>query len=234
MTTEPLELAYRHILERIKAASLENKTTCIAASKGQPIETIEQLYKFGCRDFGENYVQELVRKAAALKNKNCADIRWHFLGHLQTNKVKTLLPYIYAIHTVDSEKLAQELAKRWQETEHWTRGQRLPVFIEVNIDQESTKAGIPLDTVDKFATLVGSIPQLALQGLMCIPSAKPLERYTYTAFEKLRDLEQSCRPHTAGALSMGMSDDFEAAIKSGATHVRIGTAIFGERPPHRK
>jgi pyridoxal phosphate enzyme (YggS family) len=193
-----------------------------------PVEAIEALYYLGQRDFAENYAQELQSKAAKLEKRGCTGIRWHFIGHLQTNKVKALLPYLHAVHAVDSEKLARELARHWKTLD---RHGRLPVFIEVNIDQEESKSGLPPEAVPEFAYLLSKIPELWIQGLMCIPAASGSSEAARDAFRRLRELEVRSRPHTAGRLSMGMSGDFEAAIQEGATHIRVGTALFGPRPP---
>lgn len=214
-----LEQRYREILGQI------SKTTLIAVTKTHPAETIEALYRLGHRDFGENYVQELVQKAQELEAKGCTGIRWHFIGHLQTNKVKQLMPWISSVHALDSEKLAQELAKRWRAA---GRSGRLPVFIEVNIDTEESKAGIPPQEVIPFAKKLAEIPELELQGLMCIPSPSSPDQGR-AAFHALRELEAQCRPWTAGQLSMGMSSDYLIAIEEGATQIRLGTALFGAR-----
>ncbi|OFZ53633.1 MAG: YggS family pyridoxal phosphate enzyme [Bdellovibrionales bacterium RIFOXYC1_FULL_54_43] len=198
----------------------------IAVSKMQPISAIEELYRLGHRDFGENYVQELVRKAVEMADRGCSGIRWHMIGHLQTNKVKLLIPHVYCVHTVDSERLALELAKRWKSS---SRPGRLPVFIEVNIDDEVGKSGARPGSTAELAAKVAAIPDLDLQGLMCIPDPEHQDSETHP-FHLLRKLELTCRPWSKGGLSMGMSDDFEKAIRAGATHIRVGTALFGSRP----
>ena len=215
---------YRGILSRVEAAaSACNRTgevTLIAVSKNQPIEVIEELYRLGHRDFGENYVQELVSKAPALELRGCTGIRWHFIGHLQTNKVKILLPFVYSVHSVDSEKLGRELAKRAQS--------RLSIFLEVNLEEEPAKTGVAPEKVPALVKVLAEMPELNLHGLMCVPT--PMAGANGTAFLTLRELESRCRPSTQGKLSMGMTSDFEVAIREGATHIRVGTAIFGPRP----
>jgi pyridoxal phosphate enzyme (YggS family) len=196
----------------------------IAVSKTQPIEKIEALYRLGHLDFGENYVQEMVNKAEILEAMGCTGIRWHFLGHLQRNKVKSLVRFVHAVHSVDSEALGRELAKRWGEA---GRPGRLKVFIQVNIDLEETKSGVVPEDAPALAEALARFPELELAGLMCIPN--PDMNPSGQAFEELRELEEQCRPHTHGELSMGMSQDFEAAIREGATHIRVGTALFGVR-----
>lgn len=232
METGSLNERYQAILRKIAEARAASpfpapEVTLLAVSKVAPVDAIEALYRLGHRDFGENYVQELVEKAEVLARRGCSDIRWHFIGHLQTNKVKMLIPHVFAIHTVDSDKLARELAKRWKAS---GRSGRLPIFIEVNIDQEESKAGLTAQAAPDLARLISrELPELETQGLMCIPTADVGEEVTRSAFAKLRALEASCRPASKGALSMGMSSDFPLAIHEGATHVRVGTAIFGAR-----
>jgi pyridoxal phosphate enzyme (YggS family) len=226
-----IQTRYQNIQTQIaQAAPAPEKVTLIAVSKTQPADAVEALYRLGHRDFGENYVQELVAKAKELEDRGCTGIRWHFIGHLQTNKVKALLPCLHTIHTVDSEKLARELAKRWKEA---ARPGKLPVFIEVNIDQEDSKAGLPPSEAPALAQKLSELPELDLQGLMCIPAVAPGTQETAptAAFTKLRELETQCRPYTQGQLSMGMSADFEAALHEGATHIRLGTILFGPRQP---
>lgn len=191
--------------------------TLIAVSKTQPVEALEKLYKEGQRDFGENYVQELMEKARWFNEKGYFDVRWHFIGHLQSNKVKQIVSLVHCIHSVDSEKLALEIAKRRE-------GEALPIFIQVNIDQEATKSGVSPQDLTALVERVSQLPTLKVLGLMCIP-----EPSSKNAFGRLRELEASCKPHTLGMLSMGMSQDFEEAIRQGSTHVRVGTLLFGPR-----
>jgi pyridoxal phosphate enzyme (YggS family) len=225
-----LEQAYRGILARIAATErLPGATTLIAVSKKQPIERIEELYRLGHRDFGENYAQELLDKAAELETRGCREIRWHFIGHLQTNKVKPLLPQVHCVHSVDSEKLAAEIARRQEEQRP---GQALPVFIEVNLGHEPNKSGITPELAPALAQFAAGRTALRVLGLMCVPEAGLPETALIARFAELLELERRCRPATQGLLSMGMSHDFELAIAHGATHVRVGTALFGTRPSH--
>jgi pyridoxal phosphate enzyme (YggS family) len=226
MSTD-LAANYRQIMRRITAlAGGAGKVTLIAVSKTQPAEAIEALYSLGHRDFGENYAQELIEKATQLESA-CPGIRWHFIGHLQTNKVKTLLPYVHAVHSVDSERLAGELDKRWRQLH--SGDVRLSCFLEVNIDGEATKSGIHPETAPPLAeTIASSYGALKLEGLMAIPAAGEAAA-VQKSFAALRELETKCRPHTSGRLSMGMSGDYELAIPEGATHIRVGTALFGPR-----
>lgn len=215
-----LEKRYQEIQQRIGSG-----VTLVAVSKTQPTEKLKILYELGQRDFGESYAQELTQKAAELRKLGCTEIRWHFIGHLQTNKVKMILPIVHAIHTLDSERLGMEIAKRIRAA----GGAPLAVFLEVNIDQEASKSGLHPDQVAELGARLRMLPELALQGLMCIP-APGYEPDLRRAFKKLRELALSAGPWAHGLrLSMGMSDDFELAVEEGATHVRIGTALFGSR-----
>ncbi|MGE0614780.1 MAG: YggS family pyridoxal phosphate-dependent enzyme [Bacteriovoracia bacterium] len=216
---------YREVqkkVERAKSARLGSMpVVLIAVSKTRSADEIEVLYHLGHRDFGENYVQELVEKADELAARGCKDIRWHFIGHLQRNKVKVLLPHVAVIHAVDREELAQEISKRAQELGR----AGVPVFIEVNVDEEPSKAGILPAVLSSEAAKIARVPGLQPMGIMCIPKAGE----GAAGFKKLRKLSYTIRDFVGPDLSMGMSDDFEAAIAEGATHIRVGTAIFGPR-----
>ena len=194
----------------------------IAVSKTQPFEKILELYQHGHRDFGENYVQELVDKAEQAQGYGISDIRWHFIGHLQTNKVKALVPFVHTIHGVGSLRVAAEIDKRAD------KHQIISVFIEVNLDGEESKSGVQIPELRKLAAEANAFDHLALHGLMCIPDPNRVGG-TRGAFRELARLESELRPLTLGALSMGMSSDYQDAIREGATYVRVGTAIFGER-----
>lgn len=211
-----LEARYREVAAKVPAG-----VTLVAVSKTKPVEMVHALYELGHRDFGENYVQELCEKAAWFRERGISDIRWHMIGHLQSNKVKALVEYVSVVHTVDRQDLAKILAKRWAEA---GRKGRLPVFIEVNIDQEESKSGATPAQASELCTQVRGFSELDLRGLMVIPATGGGDAFTRTA--KLnRELSGGALP----SLSMGMSDDFEAAIRAGSTCVRVGSAIFGSR-----
>lgn len=217
------------VRDALASAKLADQVTLIAVSKLQPIEAIRELYDLGHRDFGENYVQELTEKAQHFLDEGIKDIRWHFIGHLQTNKVKQLLPFVSSIQSVDSIKLAQEISKRWLSLQDQDVSKTLPIFLNVNIDQEPSKDGVfPIDAHEVCEAL-SHLPGLKLEGLMCIPAPTSVTAVGTHPFHRLRELEQLCRPFTHGQLSMGMSSDFPAAIQEGATHIRIGTSLFGKR-----
>ena len=218
-------------LSRIKDAALQagrdpQSIKLIAVSKKHPLAVIEELYHAGQRDFGENYVQELVSKAEGAQKLGLSEIRWHFIGHLQRNKVKPLLPWVYRIHSVDSSALVTQIAKRWQELH---RPFALPILIEVNVSGEESKSGVsPSLLLDLAESVKTHVDALDLKGLMCIPSSE--QTRALSAFETLASLGASLKLEPSQLeLSMGMSGDFEKAIEAGATWIRVGTAIFGAR-----
>ncbi|KAL1530296.1 hypothetical protein AB1Y20_001207 [Prymnesium parvum] len=206
--------------------------TLIAVSKTKPTPLLQAAYDAGQRDFGENYVQEVVEKAPALP----PDVRWHFIGHLQTNKVKDLVavPNLFCVHTVDSLKLANELQKR---TAALRPDRPLEVMVQVNTSAEESKSGCaPTECLALCSELVASCPLLSLRGLMCIGKYSSAEGVADEDFACL----VACRQQVAAmlkldpstlALSMGMSHDFEVATRAGSTHVRVGSTIFGARQP---
>jgi pyridoxal phosphate enzyme (YggS family) len=228
-----------HNLKSVRArmaASGPATATLVAVSKTKPVELLREAYDAGQRDFGENYVQEVIDKARLLPG----DIRWHFIGHLQSNKVKDLLkvPNLYAVHTVDTLKLAQELQKRAAALR--PPEQRLRVFVQVNTSGEESKSGCaPADCPALCRAVRSSCAALDLIGLMCIGKYSAEEGGSDVDFACLRQ----CRVAVAGALglgtpeelamSMGMSHDFEDALTAGASHVRVGSTIFGARAPKR-
>jgi pyridoxal phosphate enzyme (YggS family) len=198
----------------------------IAVSKTHPAAAIREAYAAGQRDFGENYVQELVQKAAELHD--LTELRWHLIGHLQRNKVKQVAPLVSLLHTVDSLELARELDKRVGAA---TPARRLPVLVEVSIAGEEQKHGAAPEALAELLAGVEALPALSLRGLMCVPPFTEDAAAARPHFERLRAL----RDHLGGAtrlpeLSMGMTHDLEHAVAAGATLVRVGTAIFGARP----
>lgn len=215
---------YEEIKKTIQAASVaagKPPVRLIAVSKGQPAEKIKELYDLGHRFFGENYVQELAAKWEQLKF-SCPEIRWHFIGHVQSNKVKQLVQWVAAVHTIDSVKLVETFETRWRAI---VPIGKLGVFIEVNIDGEASKNGVPPSQVEGLARRISQSDELECLGLMCVPKPGGGPE----AFQALAQLERSLRPMTLGNLSMGMSEDYLSAIQCGATHVRVGSALFGPR-----
>ena len=206
--------------------------TLIAVSKTKPAALLLVAYGVGQRDFGENYVQEVVEKGPQMP----VDLRVHFIGHLQSNKVKELVsvPNLHCVHTLDSAKLGAELQKRVAQLRP-TRP--LDVMIQVNTSAEVSKSGVePSGCAALCAEIVASCPLLSLRGLMCIGKYSAAEGGADEDFACLARCRQEVAANlqldpAALALSMGMSHDFEVAIAAGATHVRVGSTIFGARAP---
>ncbi len=213
------------IAERLAAvrAGISGGVTLVAVSKTHPASAIREAYAAGQRDFGENYAQEWRAKAEELSD--LPELAWHFIGALQTNKVKLFFragaPSPLWIHAVDRPALARELSLRAE-----AAGRRLRVLLEVNVAGEASKSGCAPEVVDALAEEVAALPGLELRGLMCIPPAVGDPRPRFAALRALRDGLRMKLPD----LSMGMSGDYREAIAEGATLVRVGTAIFGERP----
>lgn len=198
-------------------ARLPPAVTLIAVSKTQPAGAIREAYAAGQRHFGENYAQEWREKAEALAD--LTDLTWHFIGGLQTNKVKYLAGKVGWVHTVDRPELARELSRRCA-----AAGAPVKVLLEVNVGGEAQKGGCAPGDAPALAALVASLPALDLRGLTCIPPPEDDPRPHFRALRALRD------QLGLAELSMGMSADWPVAVEEGATFVRIGTAIFGERP----
>lgn len=192
--------------------------TLVAVSKTHPAEAIEAALRTGQRVFGENRVQEAQEKFPALKSAH-PDLELHLIGPLQTNKVRDAVALCDVIQSVDREKLACALAAEIEK-----QGRHPKLFIQVNTGEEPQKAGVIPADIDAFVALCRDDLHLPVIGLMCIP---PVDQHPAPHFALLKKMAE--RNNLAG-LSMGMSGDFETAIQCGATHVRIGTAIFGARP----
>jgi len=190
----------------------------VAVSKSHPSEAIREAFAAGQRDFGENYVQEWREKADDLAD--LPGLVWHFVGSLQTNKVKYLAARVGLIHTVDREELGREIARRWEKA-----GARARVLVEVNLGGEASKGGCAAGQVEALVEALRGLPALDVAGLTAIPPPEDDPRPHFVALRALRD-RLGLRE-----LSMGMSGDYRVAIEEGATLVRIGTAIFGERRP---
>ena len=198
-----------------RAGRKRSDITLVAVTKVFPASAIQEAYDLGLRDFGENYVQEFAGKAnevAGLK-----DARFHLIGHLQSNKAKSAGELFQVVQTVDSAKLARRLD---------ASGVALDVMIEVKLSTEETKAGADASEIPVLADAIRACPNLSLLGLMTMPpwsdEAEPSRPY----FRRLRELAEAA---ALPFLSMGMSHDFEVAIEEGATHIRVGTALFGRR-----
>ena len=195
----------------------------LAVSKQQPIGAIEAAAEAGQVEFGENYVQEGVAKIAALRGR---PLTWHFIGQLQGNKTREVAEHFQWVHTVDRERIATRLdAQR----PHFASP--LEVLLQVRFGDEPAKGGVIPDELPRLADAVGRLPRLRLRGLMCIPPPATDEDAQRVPFRRLRELLEDLgrRGHALDVLSMGMSEDLEAAVLEGATIVRIGTAVFGPR-----
>lgn len=211
------------VQEQIKAASQNaeraaDAVTLVAVSKTHDAARVREALLAGQRVFGENRVQEAEGKWPTLRTE-FPDIQLHLIGPLQTNKIKHALKIFDVIETVDREKLARALARDMA-----AEGRNIPIFIQVNTGEEAQKAGVAPKDLDAFVALCRDELHLEVKGLMCIP---PVDEEPALHFALLAKL---AKRHALKALSMGMSGDFETAIEMGATHVRVGTAIFGSRP----
>ncbi len=208
-----------------RAGRDRSEVTLIAVSKTKPIEDLQIVYDAGIREFGENKVQELTGKIEAMPN----DINWHMIGHLQRNKVKYIVGKVGLIHSVDSYRLAEEInihAKK--------QGIVQPVLIEVNAAEEESKFGLKLDEVKRFCEEITHLDGIQVKGLMTIAPNVVVAEDNRAIFHKIKDLSVDIARENYNnidmtILSMGMTGDFEVAIEEGATHVRVGTAIFGAR-----
>ncbi len=226
---------YLEVLDKVssgldKAGRDRSECTLVAVSKTKPLELLKQAYEAGCRDFGENYVQELVDKIPQMPE----DIRWHMIGHLQTNKVKYLIGKTYLIHSVDTVKLAREIGKQSEKA-----GIVTDILLEVNVAKEESKFGFTEDNILESVKEISSIPGVRIKGLMTSAPIceNPEENRIY--FQKLKQLSIDIKKQNIdnvymGFLSMGMSGDYEVALDEGSTFVRVGTAIFGERDYSKK
>jgi PLP dependent protein len=224
----------QHTLTKINDAAMRYVTpspTLIAVSKRQPCSAIELAAQAGQLDFGENYVQEGVDKIIQLQDTH-PRLVWHMIGTIQSNKTRLVAEHFAWVHTIDRLKIAQRLSEQ--------RPANLPplhVLLQINIDSEHTKSGVLPEDALALTQAIAQLPRLILRGLMCIPeknSAKGFERMAqlHAQLKKSLTLNSSLTDVNTtqfNVLSMGMSQDFEDAIAHGASHVRIGTAIFGER-----
>lgn len=212
-------------------SELNGKATLVAVSKTKPVEDIRELYDLGQRDFGENYVQELLEKQPQLP----ADIRWHFIGHLQSNKVKYIAPFVHLIHGVDSYKLLNEI-----NTQASKNNRTIDCLLQVHISGEETKFGFDEEELSLFTETVAKYQQLSVLnhvricGLMGMASFSDNEALIRSEFAILMTLfskyAQSSIPNIQfSILSMGMSSDYKIALEEGSTMVRIGSLLFGQR-----
>ncbi|HVT84924.1 MAG TPA: YggS family pyridoxal phosphate-dependent enzyme [Chitinophagaceae bacterium] len=211
--------AYLHLVSELRPKNV----TLVAVSKTKPVEDIKELYDLGQRDFGENYVQELTNKQAQLPG----DIRWHFIGHLQTNKVKFIAPFVQLIHAVDSLKLLREINKQAEKNKRV-----IDCLLQIHIAQEETKFGFSKKELeDLFNTNLNELHELKnvnILGLMGMASLTDDMNKVKKEFSYLKSLFEQGKAKFS-ILSMGMTSDYKIAIEEGSNMVRIGSLIFGER-----
>jgi pyridoxal phosphate enzyme (YggS family) len=217
----PIEQArYQQIVKQLQ----QEKVTLVAVSKTKPVEDIEALLAVGQLDFGENYVQELIEKQSKING----DIHWHFIGHLQTNKVKQIISFVHLIHSIDSLKLLQEVNKQAQKI-----NRVIDCLLQVHIAQEESKFGLDETELDDIINSLASLTNVRVIGLMGMATftdnteqVRSEYRYLKQLYERLKALPQCS---SFKILSMGMSGDYQIAVEEGSTMVRIGSLIFGER-----
>ncbi|WP_392486376.1 YggS family pyridoxal phosphate-dependent enzyme [Haloimpatiens sp. FM7315] len=208
---------------------INKDVTLIAVSKTRSVEEMEIAYREGLRDFGENKVQELVNKSEEFHK----DVRWHLIGHLQTNKVKYIVGKVHLIQSLDSEKLLHEIEKRYSQ-----KNLIANVLIEVNIGKEESKSGIDLVDLDSLLEKCETCKNVRVKGLMCIiPKGSDKENRAY--FKKMKIIFENLKTKkfnnvSMDILSMGMSGDYELALEEGSNMVRIGQGIFGPRNYERE
>lgn len=226
MLKENLINVQREISLACKKANRDpSEITLIAVSKTKPVEMLNEIYDCNVRDFGENKVQELCDKYEVLPN----DIKWHMIGHLQTNKVKYIVDKVELIHSVDSLRLAEEIQKQAEK-----KDVVVPILVEVNIAQEDSKFGTSKEEAIELVKQISKLDHIQIKGLMTIAPyvENPEENRVY--FRGIKDLSvdidsQNIDNVSMQILSMGMTNDYQVAIEEGATMVRVGTGIFGER-----
>jgi len=204
---------------------IDTKVTIVAVSKTKPISDLQEAYDIGVRDFGENYVQELVDKYEALPK----DIRWHFIGHLQSNKVKYIAPFVYLIHGVDSEKLLIEINKQGEKN-----NKKISCLLQIYIAKEETKFGLNEAELESIIQKLPQLPFVQISGMMGMASFSSEVQIVKAEFDTLKQLFDkystlSVDNFKMETLSMGMSGDYKMAISCGSNMIRIGSMLFGDR-----
>lgn len=208
-----------------RAGRNPQEVSLIAVSKTKPVELLREAYDAGCRDFGENKVQEIMDKYGQLP----PDIRWHMIGHLQRNKVKYIVDKVFLIHSVDSYRLADEISK-----EALKKGISVNILIEVNVAEEASKFGAHREEVLRLVENIAVLPGICVKGLMTVAPYVENAEENRQHFVNLRQLSVDIMSKnidnvSMGILSMGMTGDYVTAVEEGATYVRVGTGIFGDR-----
>ena len=220
----------RTVEENINAACkrsgrARSDVTLIAVSKTKPVEMLREAYDLGCRDFGENKVQELIEKYDQMPE----DVRWHMIGHLQRNKVKYIVDKVYMIHSVDSMRLAEEISK-----EAVKKNVTVSILVEINVAEEESKFGTSVEEAVLLVQNISKLPNIVVKGLMTIAPYVENSEENRLYFAKLKQIyvdiiHKNIDNVFMEQLSMGMTGDYEVAIEEGATYIRVGTGIFGER-----
>lgn len=231
MIRENLEKVEEKMMQACERAGRDrSEVTLIAVSKTKPLEMLEEAIACGKREFGENKAQEMKEKCDVLPK----DIKWHFIGHLQTNKVKYVVGRAFLIHSVDSYHLAEAIEAESAKKDVISR-----VLVEVNVAEEESKFGLKTEETLQLVTQISKLPHIRVEGLMTIAPFVENPEENRGVFQKLRELsvdiaKKNIDNVSMSVLSMGMTNDYEVAIEEGATYVRVGTGIFGERDYGRK
>ena len=226
MLKENLDNVLKNIADsEERSGRKKGDVTLIAVSKTKPVEMIKEVYDLGIRDFGENRVQELTEKYDKLPS----DIRWHLIGHLQTNKVKYIIDKAYMIHSVDSLKLANEISR--EAVKHSVTAN---ILIEVNVSGEESKFGVSPEDLEDLIRKISVLPAIRIRGLMTVAPYVVDSEENRQIFIKMKQFavditRKNIDNVNMDCLSMGMSGDYTVAVEEGATFVRVGTSIFGER-----
>ena len=226
MIRENLNDVKENIVSACRASNRQPQdVTLIAVSKTKPVELLREAYDAGVRDFGENKVQEILEKAPALPD----DIRWHMIGHLQKNKVRQVIDKTVLIHSVDTVALAEQIEK-----EAAKKNIDVDILLEVNVAREESKYGFMLEEVEDAVMAIKDFPHVHIKGLMTIAPFVANPEENREVFQKLKKLSvdiaaKNINNVNMSVLSMGMTNDYQVAVEEGATMVRVGTGIFGER-----
>ena len=218
---------YQNILSKIDSdigrTSIDKTVRLIIVSKSQPISSIRELIKSGYHIYGENYLDEAIKKIEEIDNNN---LEWHFIGRIQSNKIKKIAKYFNWVQTISSEKHARLLNEECQKLE-----KKLNICVQINIDNEESKAGITINEIDKFLNNISKYEYLSLRGIMAIPSKLNALKENVNSYNilKLKYDKLSNKYKNIDTLSLGMSNDYKLALSKGSNMIRIGSLIFGER-----
>ena len=218
---------YQNILSRInsdiKRKSIDKTVRLIIVSKSQPISSIRELIKSGYHIYGENYLDEAIKKIEEIDDNN---LEWHFIGRIQSNKIKKIAKYFNWVQTISSEKHARLLNEECQKLE-----KKLNICVQINIDNEESKAGIMINEIDEFLNNISKYEYLSLRGIMAIPSKLNALKENVNSYNilKLKYDKLSNKYKNIDTLSLGMSNDYKLALSKGSNMIRIGSLIFGER-----